>query len=237
MGKKCIPGLFCVENMTLFVLILILLLLIYFYYKYFVGYVYHLAFNDAHKILKQSQSASPIPAPSFLVSSSAIPSYSPPIEHDLRGLSSRNGDPLSDPYTPPLSSDTSLLPLARLVQQVKNVPGLPINMSTNSSPGEYRQLGILTKNGGGYGGNPLILPLMGRNLRNGRDKWNYYTMSNTLGSSLNTKLPVSVNGKSCTGEYGCDNISNGDTVYVEGYNDTFQATIYESGLLSYIPFL
>ena len=38
------------------------------------------------------------------------------------------------------------------------------------------------------------------------------------------KLPVVNRGKSCTGEYGCDNLQNGDTVYVEGYNDAFKAT-------------
>jgi hypothetical protein len=80
----------------------------------------------------------------------------------------------------------------------------------------------------------MILPLMGRRVMSGRDKWQYYTMSNT--GNLNTKLPVSVNGRSCTGEYGCDSIMNGDTIYVEGYNDTFKATIYENNLFNYIPF-
>ena len=29
----------------------------------------------------------------------------------------------------------------------------------------------------------------------------------------------------------------GDVVYVEGYNDTFVATIYENSTLNYIPYL
>jgi hypothetical protein len=222
MGKKCIPGLFCVENMTLFVLVLILILLIYFYYKYFVGYVYNLAFNDAHKLLKQTQPQISIPAPSFVVSSAGI---------------SAGTDPINDVYSPPMRMDSLIYPptTARLTADIRTVPGVPVNVPTNAAYTEYKQIGILTKNG--HGGMPLILPLMGRNLRNGRDKWQYYTMTNTAGASINTKLPVSVNGKSCTGEYGCDNISNGDIVYVEGFNDTFRATIYESGLLAYIPFL
>jgi hypothetical protein len=68
----------------------------------------------------------------------------------------------------------------------------------------------------------------------GRDKWQYYAISNT--GSLNTKLPVSVNGKSCTGEMGCDSISNGDTIYVEGYQDIFKVTLYENTLFNYLPF-
>jgi hypothetical protein len=52
---------------------------------------------------------------------------------------------------------------------------------------------------------------------------------------LNTKLPISVNGKSCTSENGCDEVMNGDVVYVEGYSETFRATIYENNLFRYIP--
>jgi len=79
----------------------------------------------------------------------------------------------------------------------------------------------------------MILPLMGRKHLSGRDKWQYYTISGS--GNLNTKLPVSLNGKSCTSEYGCDSIYNNDMVYVEGYNDTFSVTMYENGQFNYIP--
>ena len=52
-----------------------------------------------------------------------------------------------------------------------------------------------------------------------------------------TKRPININGKSCTGEHGCDPIYNGDTVYVEGYKDAFKATIYENDTPRYIPYL
>ena len=51
------------------------------------------------------------------------------------------------------------------------------------------------------------------------------------------KLPISQNGKSCTNEYGCDSLCNGDTVYIEGYNDAFKATIYENNAPRYIPYI
>lgn len=115
--------------------------------------------------------------------------------------------------------------------------GLPINIRTSTANTSYSQIGILTKTvRTGNGTDPLILPLFGRNLLNGRDKWQYYTVANSGGVAFNAKLPVSVNGRSCTGEYGCDSISNGDTVYVEGYDDTFRATIYENATMNYIPF-
>jgi hypothetical protein len=113
-----------------------------------------------------------------------------------------------------------------------------INVQTRATNREYQQIGILTRMNNNHNSskpsNEMILPLMGRRNMSGRDKWQYYTMTAT--GNLNTKLPVSVNGKSCTGEYGCDNINNGDTIYVEGYNDTFKATIYENNLFNYIPF-
>ena len=36
-------------------------------------------------------------------------------------------------------------------------------------------------------------------------------------------------------EYGCDKIYDGDTVYVQGYNGIFRATIYDNDVLRYIP--
>ena len=56
------------------------------------------------------------------------------------------------------------------------------------------------------------------------------------GGNLQTKLPVRVKEKPCSGEYGCQEIYSGDQVYVEGFQDFFQATIYESGAFSYIPY-
>ncbi|MFZ9642401.1 MAG: hypothetical protein ACO29L_02990 [Candidatus Methylopumilus sp.] len=77
-----------------------------------------------------------------------------------------------------------------------------MNVESRGPPSNYTQIGILTRSSGG----DLILPLMSRRLM--RDKMQYYTISNT--GNMNTKLPISKNGKSCTGEYGCDEIFNGD---------------------------
>lgn len=138
------------------------------------------------------------------------------------------GDTMNDPYAPPLKRNQYLQPTMG-----GDVRGLPINIKTRATGHDYQQMGILTKQSGNN--ENLILPLMGRRIMTGRDRWQYYTMSNT--GFVNTKLPISVNGKSCSGEYGCDIMNNGDVVYVEGYNDTFVATIYENSTLNYIPYL
>lgn len=126
---------------------------------------------------------------------------------------SDNHDVLLNPYSSPLRDNRYL----------------PINVSTNIQAvnTNYRQIGILTR------GN-TILPLMGKPLFTNRDKWNFYTMND---KNNMIKLPLSNKGRSCTNEYGCDNIYNGDTVYVEGYNDTFKATIYDNQVIEYIPYI
>jgi hypothetical protein len=134
-------------------------------------------------------------------------------------------DVLLNPYTPPLRDD-------RYLPQY-GLRNFPINVQTNVGAVDtsYRQVGILTptKNTNDTPTNK-ILALMGRPLFTNRDKWQFYTMTKN-----NIKLPVSRNGKSGTSEYGCDNIYNGDTIYVEGYNDAFRATIYDNDTMRYIP--
>jgi hypothetical protein len=92
-----------------------------------------------------------------------------------------------------------------------------------------RQTGILTS----QNNKGKILPLMGRPVFTNRDKWQYYTMSDQNNS---VKLPISQNGKSCTNEYGCNRLYNGDTVYVEGLNQPFIITIYDNDTIQYLPF-
>ncbi len=197
-----------VENLTLWLVILIGIM---------VGYLFYVHFS------KPATPAAVVPAYQPYGGSVIVPVETP----DPRAT-------LSNPYIPPLKPVSTG---ADIRTPIAPTYAVPINVSTNSVETAYSQVGILTKsergNGNGDSGQ-LILPLMGRNLHNRRDKWQYYTMSNGTGT-INTKLPISVNGRSCTGEYGCDSISSGDVVYVDGYNDTFRATVYENALLQYLP--
>lgn len=137
------------------------------------------------------------------------------------------GDTLSNPYIPPIRCDAGSL-------SSKGVGvGVPINIPTQHYNMTYSQVGIITKQ---FAQKNEILPLMGRRTITTRDKWQYYTVSGGgAGGNLQAKLPVKVNGRNCSGEYGCQEISSGDEVYVEGYQENFRATIYENGLFSYIP--
>jgi hypothetical protein len=93
-------------------------------------------------------------------------------------------------------------------------------------PTSYAQHGFLSN------GKENIIPLYGRNIH--RDKWQYYTMSDKYNS---IQLPISVRGKNASSEYGCEELTNGDTVYVEGYNMPFRVTLYEKEGVQYIPYL
>ena len=139
-------------------------------------------------------------------------------------FSNVSSDVLLNPYEPPLRDD-------RVFRTDSTDPrGVPINVSTRAVDAEYRQVGILTR----MGGAEMILPLMGRPLYTSRDKWNFYTMSN---ENSMVKLPITFKNKSCTDEYGCDNLYNGDVVYVQGYNDTFKVTMYDNQVMRYITYL
>lgn len=134
-----------------------------------------------------------------------------------------SNDVLLNPYSAPYKDERYLVPV-------------PINVSTNigATPDStaYRQMGIITPLNGTSKDN--ILPLMGRPLFTNRDKWQYYAISN---QHNNVKLPISFKGRSALNDTGVDQIYSGDTIYVEGYNDAFKVTMYETDTIKYLPFI
>jgi hypothetical protein len=227
-GKKCIPGLFCIENMTLFLLVVMFILIAYLYYVHFVK---------------------PVDQRLYVVNNGV--SLAKTVDHGMR-------DALSDPYFPPVKYGDALLAhmyypnpalgvgfgvgLSRSYSSGGDVRG-PILMPgvgaipTRTFSTEYSQVGILTREqsrDAKFDSDKLIVPLMGRQVDTGRSKWQYYSISNS--GNLNTKLPIRIRGKNCSGEYGCDEVSDGDEIYVQGYDDVFRATVYETGSFAYRPY-
>ena len=134
-------------------------------------------------------------------------------------------DVLLNPYSPPFNDE-------RYFPNGLGIRGLPINVSTTAVESTFRQVGILTPLNGVS--KDSILPLMGKILFARRDLWNYYTISN---QHNNVKLPVSVKGRSALNENGVDKVFDGDTVYVDGLNQPFKATIYDNTIMRYLPAL
>jgi hypothetical protein len=214
MAKKCAPGMLCLENVSVFFIFIILGLVL---------YIWNLS--------NKSQ------APVYVMNSTPlnVPPLQSAVLAPLASVSTRN-DPFNDPYSPPLKSngyyfpsDSSDLRGLPALPALKNVP---IQLNSCSFNSGYSQIGILTRKNSN---DDIILPLFGRLSCGRRDKWQYYTISNT--GNLNAKLPVTFNGKNCTSELGCMELNNGDNVYVEGYKDTFVATVYETGAFAYNPYI
>lgn len=210
MGKRCPPGVFCIENYTIFAIFCILIVALAYL---FVRKPTHLAESET----KQSR------MPNMNINLMDM-LRSPFVRANPRlSYNDQQGDILLNPYSPPVNDERYLIPN----RDVRG--GIPINIRTQGVDAAYRQIGILTS----QNGKEQILALMGRPLITNRDQWQYYTMS----EKNNIKLPVSVKGKSCMNEYGCDKIYDGDTVYVEGYGNVFRATIYDNDVMRYLPFI
>jgi len=209
--KKCPPGIICIENITLFLLCIIISILVFFIYA---NSKQNVTVKDQNYISVEQRSE---PQRWFM------PSWP---------YNNLPQDVLLNPYSPPLRDERYF------IQDVAYIPPnkVPINVSTNigATPTDtaYRQMGILTPLNGASKDN--ILPLMGRPLFTSRQKFQYYTISN---QHNNIKLPISVKGRSGLDEYGVDEVFDGDTVYVEGYNDAFKVTKYDNNTIKYLPYL
>jgi hypothetical protein len=214
--KKCPPGVICIENVTMVIVIIVIFVVGYFFYTQMFGTSKNHGKMD--KIIIQNQ-IPPERGPGMGVFPS--PSYS---------FTNLPGDVLMNPYEPPLKDERYGVPDIPFIP-----PGrVPINIPTNIGAIDvgYRQYGILKPIRGST--KDSILPLMGRPVNTSRQKFQYYTISN---QHNNVKLPVIVRGRSGTTEYGVDELFSGERVLVEGDRTPFEVTIYDNDSIRYIPYL
>lgn len=246
MVKRCPPGVFCFENVTLVIIAIVVIGIgIYAHSQFFGGghghgYGHGYGYGHGHGPHHGPHAHSH--GPILLESTDPLANS---LDFGIGGPASSQ-DVLLNAYVPPLRDNSvgATRPIYDIRGGVDTIHygghngyggggggagGVRINIPTQSVDTTYRQVGILTRTGG----QEMILPLIGRPLFTSRDKWQFYTLSDKNNA---IKLPVIVNGKSGTNEYGCNNVSTGDMVYVEGYNDAFRVTAYDSASLRYLPF-
>lgn len=210
MVKKCNAGMLCIENYTLLFLTFVIFVILYFMYIKYTKNLNLNSYDNTYLINRQN-------GYSNNSNSDTIPFLG-------NGYNNKEADVLLNPYSAPMRDD-------RIYNNSNyNGPKVAINVPTQSINTSYRQIGILTR----VNGPETILPLLGRPLITNKDKWNFYTMNDKNGM---IKLPVRFKNKSCTSSQGCDNVYSGDTLYVEGYSDTFRVTVYDNNTLEYIPSL
>jgi hypothetical protein len=211
--KKCPRGLICIENTPMFLFIVCGILFMYFiYFKQNVV----VNNNPSEKIVIKDSNQN-VGYGYYNMLNGLLPSWP---------YNNLQKDVLLNPYSPPLSDERYLMPRFNSIP----IQSVPINVSTNVGAVDtnYRQVGIITSSNS----KGKVLPLMGRPLFTNRDKWQYYTISDQNNS---VKLPISLGGKSCTNEYGTDRLSNGDTVFIEGLNESSTITIYDNDTIRYLP--
>lgn len=214
--KRCPPGIICIESITsLFFTVIIVGI---------VGFFIYISYNNRQNQEQKEQGQ-------WQQNQGQLqPNY--PYTNLYNGMRDNMMDNtpingvLTNPYDAPYKDERYMVP--------KQGQAIPINVSTNIGAVDtsYRQIGIITPLNGNTTNN--ILPLMGRPLYTSRQKWQYYTISN---QHNNVKLPISVKGRSALNDYGVDELYNGDTVYVEGYNDAFKVTVYDNSTIKYLPVL
>lgn len=164
------------------------------------------------------------------------------IKNDNPELQNKNRNMISYPeYLVNKSYERIINPLLPPERSYEQAYGVPINIPSRGTVGGFQQLGHLYKseiaNSNVVIGNSsetAILPLYGRPLYNGSRKWTYYTSSDKMNM---IKLPITINGRKCDQDFGCEEINSGNTIDLPPYNGKFTAEMYEYDKPRYIPYV
>lgn len=100
---------------------------------------------------------------------------------------------------------------------MSRVPDLPFNIPTQGIPESYQSLGIVKTDDG------KLLPLYGRRSISSRDRYNYYTRTDTYNPM---PIPVNIGGRDCQDQVGCPELFNGDKVRMSALNQAGEVTMY-----------
>jgi hypothetical protein len=241
LNNTCPPGVICINNTNAIGIIVIFLIIIYVINKENYSKLYDkVAFIQNKQNNQQMQLNQGIPSNTMIMSP----------EED-----SYNMNVIKNPLTPPLKRNYHLEQEVDSLQNRFNIntrqkpivdhgpsnKGLPINIETRGSGGEFQQMGILYKNdisdeekSPGNNTDNNVLPLYGKPSYRGSNKFLYYTETDKLNP---VKIPISVNSRDCTDDMGCEELSDGSSVNIPSYNGSFNVKIYKFNKPRYIPYV
>lgn len=94
----------------------------------------------------------------------------------------------------------------------------PFNNPTQGIPEQYQSMGIVKTVDG------KLLPLFGRRSISARDRYNYYTRTDSYNP---IPIPIEIQGRDCQDQVGCPELYNGDRVKMSATNETGEVTIYK----------
>jgi hypothetical protein len=257
----CPRGFICINNYNLLLILTIVIVGVYLFNKYNYLSIYNnilenkLMKEDSH-LLEQIINSSTTPPNLLLnngdnqntINNNAL------ISSNNQNHPTRNTDiidmdqvRLNNRLLPPLSRNQYVDPNGLV--EVSNQPrqrqqqrmAMPINIETRGSGGDFQQVGILSKNEimedaktPGNNTDSSILPLYGKPIHRGASKWLYYTETDKFNP---IKVPISLNGRDCTDDNGCDELYDGSEVSIPSYNGNFKVKIYKFNKPRYIPFI
>jgi hypothetical protein len=95
--------------------------------------------------------------------------------------------------------------------------GTSFNIPTQGIPESYQSMGIV-KTGEGK-----LLPLYGRRSISSRERYNYYTRTDSYNP---IPIPIQMQGRDCQDQVGCPELFNGDRVKLSATNEQGEVTIY-----------
>lgn len=143
-------------------------------------------------------------------------------------VNQHNGNRIMNPQLPPERS-------------FERTYGVPVNIPTRGYDGGYQQIGMLYKESVtsedavvGNNSESVILPLYGKPVHPGSNKWSYYTSSDKFQT---VKIPLSYKGRKCDSQYGCTELYDDDIITVPPYNNNFKVKLYEYDKPKYIPYV
>lgn len=96
-------------------------------------------------------------------------------------------------------------------------PNAPFNIPTQGLPEAYQSMGIVKTEDG------KLLPLYGRRSISSRDRYNYYTRTDTYNP---VQIPIKIKGRDCQDGVGCPELYDGDNVKLSATGESGEVTIY-----------
>jgi hypothetical protein len=107
-------------------------------------------------------------------------------------------------------------PLLQIETREPEFRGPPIK---KYKPGYMQQMGLIV------GPNEETLPLYGKEVRGRRDRYHYYTT--TPGEQV-YPIPISIDGRDCMDDIGCQELYGNETVSVFGKTGSFSVKLYRT---------
>ena len=239
LNNTCPPGVICINNTNAICIVVILLIIIYVinkenYKKLYdkVNYLQHNQNNNKLNNLKIVKNRMIDPEENNYNMDVIKNPLIPPLkrnyhlEHEVDNIQNR------------LNINTRHRPM---ITSTNNPKGIPINIETRGSSGDFQQLGMLYKNNindeekaPGNNTDNNVLPLYGKPSYRGSSKFMYYTETDKLNP---VKIPINVNSRDCTDDQGCEELSDGSIVNIPSYNGNFNVKIYKFNKPRYIPYV